>query len=412
MKKVYTLIITLFFLLVSGTVLSQNDYSGTVRYNDDAATPVKSVTVKLFDSFGNLFDTQTSNGSGKYKFKNVPSGSYTLTYSGNLSGAKVDLRDSYLLLMRLFGFVKFSTLQELAADINEDGKVNWRDLEAMVTDYFVYGQKHAIGKVVAIPQNIYIGANSLKDGEVGVIGTGGDLEGAFEPGTKTNPKNFEVQYVNEVKLMPNQYIEIPVYLKNQAVIGGFSLSLEYSAQALSLEGLTSQIENINYNQVNGNAKIVWQNNSMGGKNIDLSQPLFTLKFRSMSEDTFTGIENITFGSESQMVDANGYNLKDAIVSLPSFSGFGTDQLNDIYPNPVYNTATIHYSLSSSYKVNLSVYNTVGQLVSKLVDEEQNAGSYEISFNRTNLHLSAGSYIYRLECKGEQPFVQSKIMIIR
>ena len=98
---------------------------------------------------------------------------------------------------------------------------------------------------------------------------------------------------------------------------------------------------------------------------------------------------------------------------PAFSGIeNQNELNNIYPNPIYNTATINYSLASSYKVSLQIYNTVGQLVTNLVDEEQSAGSYELKFNRSNLHLSAGSYIYRLECKGENAFVQSKIMIIR
>ncbi len=413
MKKIFTLLVTLTFLFITGQVFSQSEYEGTVRYNDDARTPVKSVTVKLYDGFGSLVAKEITNGNGKYKFKNITPGSYTIKFSGSVTGATVDSRDAFLLMMRLFGLVEFSEIQELAADVNGDGRVNWKDLEAIVTDYFRYGKKNRIGKIVALPKTVQIGGMTLKTGDGDDVGSGGDMEGAFQPTTKTDPKGIELQYAKKINLRSNELIEVPVYLKNQSSVGGFLMSFNFPEHVLNLEGLNSQFENVAYSNINGVINVVWQNMSLNAANFDMNKPLFVLKFRTNSIGESDEIENIGLNGQSNLVDASGIALKDAQVSLPSFAGIGSEnELSDIYPNPVYNSATINYSLSSAYKVSLKIYNTVGQLVSNLVNEEQTAGNYEVVFNRSYLHLSAGSYIYRLECEGENPFVQSKIMIIR
>jgi hypothetical protein len=45
-------------------------------------------------------------------------------------------------------------------------------------------------------------------------------------------------------------------------------------------------------------------------------------------------------------------------------------------------------------VSLRIYNTLGELVSELVNEEREAGSYSVTFNASN--LPSGVYIYRLQ----------------
>ncbi len=412
MKNFFTLLLVSLFLLIAGKSFTQSDYKGIVKYNDAARTPVKSVIVKLHDTFGNLISTETTDGSGKYTFKNIPAGIYTLSYSGYTTGAKVNSADVRKLVARLFGVVRFDEIQELAADVNEDGKVNWGDFGAIVTDYFVFGKKHAIGKIVAQSKKIEISGMSLKDGDVGSIGSGGDFEGAFEPSTKTTPMDVKIQYGKSINVNSNELIEMPVYLRNQPTIGGFVVSFNIP-EGIYIEDLSSQLDGIQFNQSNGILKVIWQDKTISGAVLNANEPLFTLKVNSSSIDHTMEIENISLNKESHFVDLDGNELKDAQISLPSFSGIDQqNELNNIYPNPIYNTATINYSLASSYKVSLQIYNTVGQLVTNLVDEEQTTGSYEVKFNRSNLHLSAGSYIYRLECKGENSFVQSKIMIIR
>jgi hypothetical protein len=65
-----------------------------------------------------------------------------------------------------------------------------------------------------------------------------------------------------------------------------------------------------------------------------------------------------------------------------------------YPNPFNPSTTISYSLPHRSQVLLAVYNTLGQQVAVLIQAQQEAGSYEVKFNGSN--LASGVYFYRLQ----------------
>ena len=69
-------------------------------------------------------------------------------------------------------------------------------------------------------------------------------------------------------------------------------------------------------------------------------------------------------------------------------------LRQSYPNPFNPTAVIGYDLPSEEFVRLAVFNTLGQEVALLVNEQQAAGYQTVVFNADN--LPAGMYIYRLQ----------------
>jgi hypothetical protein len=77
-----------------------------------------------------------------------------------------------------------------------------------------------------------------------------------------------------------------------------------------------------------------------------------------------------------------------------------------YPNPFNPSTMISYYLPQRTHVMLSVYNTVGQLVQTLVNDEQEKGAQEIAFDARN--LGTGNYFYRLTAGG---FTQTKMMTI-
>lgn len=68
-------------------------------------------------------------------------------------------------------------------------------------------------------------------------------------------------------------------------------------------------------------------------------------------------------------------------------------LNQNYPNPFNPTTNISYSIPSSGKVLLEVFNIQGQKIAELVNGVQTSGAHTISFNATN--LASGLYLYRL-----------------
>jgi len=65
-----------------------------------------------------------------------------------------------------------------------------------------------------------------------------------------------------------------------------------------------------------------------------------------------------------------------------------------YPNPFNNATIINYQLPKTSKVELSIYNILGQKVKTLVSEKQPAGSYKVELDASG--YASGVYMYRLE----------------
>jgi endonuclease/exonuclease/phosphatase family metal-dependent hydrolase len=82
------------------------------------------------------------------------------------------------------------------------------------------------------------------------------------------------------------------------------------------------------------------------------------------------------------------------------------ELEQNYPNPFNPSTTINFSIPKTTEVTLTVYNTLGQKVIELVNEQLETGYY--SFNWEAGDAASGIYIYQLKA-GE--FIQSKKMIL-
>lgn len=73
-------------------------------------------------------------------------------------------------------------------------------------------------------------------------------------------------------------------------------------------------------------------------------------------------------------------------------------LGQNYPNPFRERTVIKYCVAVRARVMLTIYDAEGKEIEKLVDEEQNPGTYEVVFQSAvgSRQASSRSYYYCLE----------------
>jgi Secretion system C-terminal sorting domain len=101
----------------------------------------------------------------------------------------------------------------------------------------------------------------------------------------------------------------------------------------------------------------------------------------------------TYNYRLKQIDNDGtYEYSDVVnveVGVPN-----NFYLSQNYPNPFNPETRIDFTLPEKQLVSLRVYNTLGELVGELVNEEREAGSYSVTFDASK--LPSGVYIYRFQ----------------
>lgn len=121
---------------------------------------------------------------------------------------------------------------------------------------------------------------------------------------------------------------------------------------------------------------------------------------------------VTIASDQGLFETNNSILKNIIPDELIY----TFQLYSNYPNPFNPETTIHYSLPSGqvgYDVSLKVYNTLGQLVTDLVEARQKPGEYSIKWNgknSTGVDMPSGVYFCVLQAGNHK--ATQKMLLVR
>ncbi len=103
----------------------------------------------------------------------------------------------------------------------------------------------------------------------------------------------------------------------------------------------------------------------------------------------------------KQVDIDGATEYSNVVTV-TINGLAKTELYQNYPNPFNPTTIISFNLSHTTHVKITVYNTLGEKVTELVNEVREAGIHNLKFDASN--LTSGFYIYRIvtDSYGETP----------
>ena len=92
-----------------------------------------------------------------------------------------------------------------------------------------------------------------------------------------------------------------------------------------------------------------------------------------------------------------------LVYDPTFQGTNlvpeTFSLKQNYPNPFNPRTTIEYDIPEDSHVIVTIFNAIGQVIRRLLDEQQIVGRYRINWDGTNEHgdsVSSGVYFYQIK----------------
>ncbi len=119
-------------------------------------------------------------------------------------------------------------------------------------------------------------------------------------------------------------------------------------------------------------------------------------------------ENVTTGKYSyrlKQIDTDGKFEYSKIIEVDLSSAMNYE-LSQNYPNPFNPSTTIRFSVSESSFINLSIFNSLGEKIEELVNEDKEPGVHTIEFNAQN--LPSGTYFYTIK---SNDFANTKKMIL-
>lgn len=117
---------------------------------------------------------------------------------------------------------------------------------------------------------------------------------------------------------------------------------------------------------------------------------------------FPGPRGIAFSATGDTMYTVGWNSGFIFMFTKGPVGVADNPVPDVpqgyslgqnYPNPFNPTTSFSYVLPKEQFVTITVYNALGQEVTKLVNEKMSAGTHHVSFDGSD--LASGLYVYRL-----------------
>lgn len=381
--------------------------SGVVKYNNQYNVALNGVIITLKQGSTTIAKDTTSTQivggiptPGYYNFTGLLPGAYTLdaTYGGTWGG--VNATDALLIEQHDATLITLQYLYLTAGDVNADTYVNsidalWVKMRTVaMVNYFLAGDwvfgTTTSGSLPAI--------NLTTTQTFNFVGLcTGDVNGSYIPsGTKeASFISFMDDGIRYVK--PGETFSYDVVADKSAEVGAMTLFMNYDENLVEVEKVSSALGEVQSKIDGNNIGVAWS--SVNPANVDATTPVLTLTMKAKGtieepKQVFT----VNGGSEfanGKAIRLDNLNLKMAKLATATHSF----SLNN-YPNPFNNSTNIVYTLPEKAHVTLVITNLYGEVLRTVVNGDVSAGAHQVTVNASDLNLSTGVYLYKIEVNGE------------
>lgn len=403
---------TTFTMDVSGCY----NVSGNLVYKNAAETPM-----------GNVVITITGTGVNKTVTTNVADGAFTITdlfdtetytfsYATTKSHGGINSTDALLALLHSVGITSLTGLNAKAGDVNADNSVTTADALQTQLRFVKTISSFVAGDWVFQAGSYTPNGADITGQKLYALATG-DMNGSYTPNSAENDE-VTVSSINAGQLTVNDgdRIQIPITIKNGQDVGAMSLSMFFSSNAMTIHNVTladgtSLLHNVNGNEL----RMAWA---------DISSKIFAdddvLYYIDATINDVAAYTSAPFGvnAASELADGTGKVIDEVILGVPTITGTITNT-NAIeiaatsvrsFPNPFNAQMTIEYDLPSTSKVQIQLFNSLGQELKTLVSETQSEGTHRAIWTADN--QAAGVYYYSITVtEGNNRYKQTKQVIL-
>jgi hypothetical protein len=396
-------------------LISPNQYqvSGKVVYYSNQS-PIENVTV---DVSGDKKIVLVSDEQGGYDFIAEAKNDLMVTASKpageQINPNDITVYDAVLTARHVYQYEVLSPDQQIAADADMDGSLSLYD--AVQIARFVVGRpllntSHVNEWLFKPNERLYQDINETwTDQDFRGYIVGNVHGGWFAPGTQKRDLPISRPYIGlKIIRLENKEILIPLHIEGKQDVLSAEILIEYNSDELEFSRYEKTELTQNSEAVFNNEPGKFHMGIFSTTQIRDSGNFINIVFELRNEmisGTHIELKKFLINNEINYLTAETIKLNYENLSITNFSLFQN------YPNPFNATTKISFEIPEKGKVELNIFNDLGQFVKTLLNEIKEPGSFVVywdGYNYLGEKEASGIKFYKIIYNNK---VQTKKMII-
>jgi len=368
--------------------------SGQITYYSNTA-PVPDVSLKFS---GSVSDSVFTDALGNYSWI-IPDGRNVTLQPWKARGSDqgwltILSYDAALVARSAVGLETFSSGQTIAGDVDGDDKITTYDA-SLIAQYVVDQQNVAqVASWVFEPEKrTYqdIAAALTNQNFTAVIR--GNVHGGWTPSNQLGKQMALPELAKPVSRIDGDVLTLPVCVPVNTELLALDLQLAFPAEQLEFTGINKTTTTRDFSLIHRTTAEKVTLSLFGLQPVPVDSAVAEIRFKIIGNPS----EAIEVNFTRFVVNTQAYQTQAATVSPEEKALPRQFFLEQNFPNPFNPVTTIGYALPGPARVQISIFNVMGQEIRTLIDETQPAGTYQLHWDgkdRNGKEIAAGIYLYK------------------